>query len=180
MASRPTGQTTVICVSERLRVAWICRQASRLSNLGRVLPQGWGRCPIPIPHPGLTATPRKNSSVVRRQSPEGQAPGLQRGSEACQPQTGDAGGCFPVSALQSQGPCPMRILGRAGLWKIQSILGAQGMPSPYSSGLSGPGQMAPTREDPWSRISLPSLASVSLSVQGPVPQCCLLLAPPTH
>lgn len=33
-----------------LRVPWICRQASRLSNLGRVLPPGWARrCPTPTP-----------------------------------------------------------------------------------------------------------------------------------
>lgn len=68
-----------------------------LSNLGRVLPQVWGRhYPTPIPHPGLTVTPGKNGSVIRRQDPEGQRPGLQRG---CQPQWGH----LPASALQPWG-----------------------------------------------------------------------------
>lgn len=47
---------------------------------------GLGMLPSPIPHPGLAANPSpypsKNGSVVRRQDPEGQGPGHQRGSEA--------------------------------------------------------------------------------------------------
>lgn len=83
-ASGSTGQTTVSI--GQLCVAWICQAASRQSDLGHVLPRGWGRpCPAPIPHPGLPATPGENGSVVRRQNREGQGPGLQRG---CQPPAG--------------------------------------------------------------------------------------------